>query len=581
MGRLLERMAAAAAARQGLDLLLASAQLECGLSDGSLRASGAEEAGAARAGLLAFSQRAASYYLALGPLPDPAAWGELRGWAGPAGQALSLSAPEGLRYYALEPAGYAQAARQWRHDHPGTPAWVIGLRSMGSLLAPVVAAALAPEGAEALAPPGAVALVPPGAAARAPEGAEARVPQSAEALAPPGAEEIVPRGAAAWPPDGAAPRLLTLRPRGAPDDRTIAAGRALEAAIRRWPGAFLIVDEGPGLSGSSFGGTVAWLAGLGVATERTGLFPSWVPAPGQLSNVYAARAWPRWRCYAAPLLAAPAGATAELSAGRWRRHWRPASPTPVWPQQERRKYLADGGRTLVKFAGFGPYQRQTLECAARLAHAGWAPPLAPEPIGEPGWIRYRTLSARPLPPRPGRRWCEWAGAYLAWRRLELVRGAARPPSATLQEMVRLNAHRLLPHRPPPPDPDPDALAAAPVAVDGRLQRGEWGLGPGGFVKFDATDHADDPFFPGPCDIAWDLAAMGIEFGAPHQAAVVAAYCRHTGETPARLALRLAWHRHAYALFRAAFARFAATQAPAADAAAFIRQSRRYLAALKQ
>lgn len=511
VGALWARMRAAAGARQALDLLAAAAQLECGLSD----------AGAGGEAVTEFSAQAAALYLGLGPLPAREAWRAAWRAAGAPERALSLSALEGLRYYALEPAGYAMAARRWRADHGDTPAWVIGLRSMGSVLAPVAVAALRAGGGVA--------------------------------------------------------RLNTLRPVGAPQDRKVVAGPALVEAIRRWRGAFLIVDEGPGLSGSSFGGTVAWLRGLGVAVERISLLPSWRPSAGQLCNAYAARQWPTWQCYVAAPLPPPAGATIELSAGRWRRRWPAHGGVAVWPQQERRKYLTQGGRVVAKFAGLGAFHRQTRERAGRLAAAAWTPAVDATSTVEPGWLGYRLVRARPLPQRPGRDWCVWAGAYLAWRHRELALGAARPPSEALQAMVAINAARLrvrLPVQPPAA-----ALAAPPVAVDNRLQRWEWGVTRHGYVKFDATDHADDPFFPGPCDIAWDLAAIAIEFGAARGAVVVEAYGRASGESAAQLAPRLAWHRHAYAVFRAAYASFACTQVSGAEAARFAAESRRYRRAL--
>ncbi|MFI5267946.1 MAG: hypothetical protein ACHQ7M_11275, partial [Chloroflexota bacterium] len=95
------------------------------------------------------------------------------------------------------------------------------------------------------------------------------------------------------------------------------------------------------------------------------------------------------------------------------------------------------------------------------------------------------------------------------------------------------------------------------------------------VKFDATDHADDPFFPGPADIAWDLAAIGVEFGQQRGAAVVAEYRRSSGDRGSALRARLAWHGLAYAAFRCGYCRLAAEQAGAAEAEGFRRQGARY------
>ncbi|HVA62229.1 MAG TPA: hypothetical protein VNF74_00785, partial [Terriglobales bacterium] len=104
------------------------------------------------------------------------------------------------------------------------------------------------------------------------------------------------------------------------------------------------------------------------------------------------------------------------------------------------------------------------------------------------------------------------------------------------------------------------------ALDGKMQAVEWGLGERGWVKFDGTDHGDDPFFPGPADIAWDLAAIAVEFGAARGRAVAEAYGRRSGETEAALGPRMRWHGLAYSLFRAAYCGLAATRVEAPDAA---------------
>jgi hypothetical protein len=51
-----------------------------------------------------------------------------------------------------------------------------------------------------------------------------------------------------------------------------------------------------------------------------------------------------------------------------------------------------------------------------------------------------------------------------------------------------------------------------VAVDARMQPHEWIRTGSGFLKTDGVDHFDDHFFPGPQDIAWDVAGFSVEFG---------------------------------------------------------------------
>src|SRR6185312_3094182 len=325
--RPLELWRRAADAHDGFDLLLALAQLECAVSD--CAASWAE----GRQGLLGLSQKAAAAFLGLGPRPGHDDLAAARHWLPPETAPLYLGAWEGLRYYALWPAAYAESARDWMAASVGRqPVWVLGLRSMGSILAPVAAAALAEDGCEV--------------------------------------------------------QMSTLRPTGHPFDRRLCPEERLQAAWRRFKGAFLIVDEGPGLSGSSFAGAMGMLRACGVGEERIALLPGWSPdqkRARELLHREAARRWTSWRQFPAPPLAPPPGAVRDLSGGLWRGVLRERD-APAWPEHERRKFLIDcpltgagprvgGGRAIAKFAGFGPYGRATLERARRLAEAGFGPPV--------------------------------------------------------------------------------------------------------------------------------------------------------------------------------------------------------------
>ena len=76
---------------------------------------------------------------------------------------------------------------------------------------------------------------------------------------------------------------FTVRPRGHPFHRELHLSESLENAIRRhaesW---FLIVDEGPGLSGSSFVSVALKLERLGIPSDRIVLFPSHDPHASRL-----------------------------------------------------------------------------------------------------------------------------------------------------------------------------------------------------------------------------------------------------------------------------------------------------------
>ncbi len=488
----------------GLDALLAAARLECSCAD----------AGGATAGLRQLTLATAQFYLGQRPRPDAETLNAAASLPAPPSPGR-LAALEGIRFYALEPAGYAVAARRWLRDQTPGAVWVLGLRSMGSVLAPVVAAALSASGCPT--------------------------------------------------------RVSTLRPSGAPQDRKLELGARLRASLARWQGAFVIVDEGPGLSGSSFGGSVRGLRALGIGLQRIALLAQWAPDARQsaeLSNPYAAQHWHQWRVYAAAPLPAPAGAVREISAGQWRQALGRHTGVAVWGQHERRKFLCEGGRTLAKFAGLGGYGEATLARARALDRAGWGPRLAEGGCGH-GWIHYCRERTRPLRlPAPG--WCEFAGRYMAWVAAEWRLGGPQPPSSALREMLSQNLERLVGREAPP-----EAPAGSWISLDGRMLAWEWGLTRRGYVKFDGTDHGDDPFFPGPADIAWDLAGLEIELGPCAGQAVRAAYARASGETAAALAPRLAWHRLAYAAFRTGFCLLAATRTAPPEQARFVRLASRY------
>jgi len=403
---------------------------------------------------------------------------------------IEARAPEGYAFYALHPALYAAAARRLP---PGD--WqVIGLRSIGTSLAAVAAAALG------------------------------------------------------------APPPVTVRPVGHPFARTLALAPELEAELAAHAGPFVIVDEGPGLSGSSFGAAADALERLGVARERVAFLPGHggdlgpAASPEHRSRWAAARRpvaafdaviLPQLLAAAEALVGPALSPPEDVSGGRWRE--RLGVSAPAWPAQERRKLLlrTASGTWLLKFAGLGRIGRRKLERARRLHAAGWTP----EPAGlAEGFLVERWFAdARPARPSP-----EALGDYLA------VRAAAPAElgadAATLWAMTRANADEALgPAAAEALDrraPDLVRLAALAPAVetDGRLHRWEWGVRPNGrAIKFDALDHCEAHDLIGAQPIAWDLAGAELELSPAD-----------IERLRARLAVRpelLALHRLAYPAFQ--------------------------------
>jgi hypothetical protein len=434
----------------------------------------------------------------------------------PPSERLAVSDPEGFRYYGLFPQAYIRPARELARGLKSQRACVIGLRTIGSALAPVVAAALEHEDVDV--------------------------------------------------------RLFTVRPRGEPFDRHYRVAVRLTREIAQFDGGFVIVDEGPGLSGSSFTAAANWLLSLGVTRDRITLMPSWNAPAANLVNSEARRDWEQWRKRPAESLAPPAPDATDLSAGKWRGIFPTGAPVAVWPQQERAKFLLSDGQSMLKFAGVGSYAREMYERARQLSACGFAPPVAYE---SDGWLRYRRLAAHPVAGNGhGHSFAEWTGRYLAFIRSHYALGQPQPPSAELQLMTRSNLELLL-RRPAPALP----ADSVPVMLDGHMLPHEFGLVDGALVKFDGVEHGDDHFFPGPADIAWDLAAVEVEFGPEIGVATLDEYVRRSGDTSVRR--RLPWHRVAYTAFRTAWCRFAAERVDEPDRTLFNQQQRRYLTLLSR
>lgn len=361
---------------------------------------------------------------------------------------VGVREPEGYAFYAVYPEAYAEAARAVAW--PAAP-FVIGLRSIGLGLAAQVAEA------------------------------------------------------------SAAAAMVSLRPTGPPFRRTLRLAEPLRARLAAHPGPFAIVDEGPGLSGSSFGAALDLLEDLGVARDRIVVFPSHGGDLGpEASPAHRAR-WHQVRRVVAdfPTLARrrPVGAlfadligpslqVEDLSAGAWRE----GRALPAFPRQERLKFriTTPKGRFLARFAGLGAMGEARSE-RARALHAAGA---APEPLA----LHWGFLLSRWADGEIARPTFDELARYLRLR-------AALPagPGASLDElaeMIRVNAAELgFEVRAEPPRATP-----RPVAIDGRLHAWEWLRTPdGALLKTDALDHCCAHDLVGGQDIAWDVAGAAVEF----------------------------------------------------------------------
>ena len=400
-------------------------------------------------------------------------------------KSVELRLPEGFAFYAVYPEAYVKAAR--RLKLVGRPR-VIGIRSIGTTLGAVVAAAL-----------------------------------------------------------GAAP-ALTVRPFGDPFARQVELPpEALERDAH-----YVIVDEGPGLSGSSFGAVADWLAARGVALERIAFLPSHL---GDLGPHASDAHRLRWKAaqriaaeFDASFLQQRFGALQELtSGGAWRR----------------KKFLATQGgtRVLLKFAGLGAVGERKLEMARALHAAGFSPepfalvrgflaehwcedaqPLGPDdkPVDEIG--RYIGARARLFPASPD------SGASID----ELLTMCRRNIGLAVGDEFASKVDRF----------DAEALPrrVTRVRTDNKMQPEEWlRLNDGRLLKTDALDHHRAHDLIGCQGLEWDVAGAIEEFALGPGEASRLIDAVGTNVDPDLLA----FYRAAYAAFRLGYSELAGDR-PARD-----------------
>lgn len=451
----------------------------------------------------------------------------LSGWRLPAEAELAVKLPEGFAFYALFPEQYALAARQWHAAQSGArrPVLVVGVRSAGTTLSAVVAAELSRLGCPL--------------------------------------------------------RRITLRPGGHPFAREA----ELPAAAVEGVGSALVVDEGPGLSGSSMAAVARALAEAGVNAERIAFLPGHGGEPGSAASEEVREWWqqvPRFHCPLEELrwpegdLGAVLARTTEglspdggpvveaqdLSWGRWRgcalsreAEW-PAAALPL--ERTKCRYRLAGGRSVLwKFeglapvGGWGPSGAERVYARwARLAEGGWTV----APLGTRlGFVAVPWVEGEPCRPEEGspellRRIGQYvaAGAGAPLSDAERVRAHGR-----LRELLYWNTWEALGEELAGvagawADRVGPAPEGEPRYGDGRMAPWEWVREAGGrVVKVDTGGHAEDHTAVGAQSVLWDLAGAVVEWNL---------------ETPGREALlegfgravdweRLAFYEACYAAFR--------------------------------
>ena len=364
---------------------------------------------------------------------------------------LRMSRPEGFCDYAVTPEAYACAAAGFCRAHQPEEAVVVGIRSIGTTLSAVVAAVLRRQ--------------------------YCRVSR------------------------------YTVRPTGHPYHREVSL--PADAASPRGHGWHLVVDEGPGRSGSSFAAVANALHRAGVTAERIVLLPANSPDAGALCSEEGRQAWRTYNRIPASYTVPP--------------FLRDAAE---YPQGRRRKYIRHDGpiRFVARFAGVGPYGLAKLDLAQQLAAESFVP--TPRCLHD-GFLLSDWIDAPSDPPVTAG-FLDHAARYLAFRAALPAPSAPGHSFDDLLELVEVNYTEA--------GLAPPSLAGAraliegqpPSCVDGRLGGGKWLYNGHGYVKLDALDHYDDHFYPGPQDIAYDLAGLIEEFDLDTRAAahLLHAFAQH-------------------------------------------------------
>ncbi|WP_434042742.1 MULTISPECIES: hypothetical protein [Sorangium] len=411
---------------------------------------------------------------------------------------VPTSPPEGFSFYALHPLDFARLAERLASSR--APVRVVGVRSIGTTLSAVTAAALRRRGIRA--------------------------------------------------------DRITVRPTGQPYDRRV----ELAASQRRWvedgiaEGAqFWVTDEGPGFSGSSFLSTGDALTGAGVPRGSIVFLASRAPDPDALVAPDGARRWRSFRAeHVAGVTHVPGDPGEFIGGGQWRRRlYEDESRWPAsWTLMERFKCLSRDGDRILKFEGMGRYGAECLERAHGVFQAGFGP--APRDEGQ-GFASYPWIPGRPLQADDlSAAVLERLAEYCAFRA-----SAFALPSAPVEELIAMARTNFSTEMGKELPGELRLEIARPVLVDGRMDPHEWlRTSSGELFKVDASGHGDDHFLPGPTDIAWDLAAAMIEWRMAPDArrAFLDRYRRRSGDDPER---RLPPYLLAYALLRLGHAAMAA------------------------
>ncbi len=445
---------------------------------------------------------------------------------------VTVKVPEGFAFYTLYPEQYCAAALRWLVDHPileRKSVVVVGVRSIGTTLAAAVSATLRAHG---------------------------------------------------WDVSS-----LTVRPTGHPFQREAYVSPE-QVAGAEWG---LVVDEGPGLSGSSMAAVGQALVRAGLPREKISLLPAHGNEPGNAASEEVRAWWSGTPRYVVPLEEMRFGGLAlaealgvwltsrdesdpviqveDVSGGQWRRLLYRNSST--WPHVcapfERTKYLCttrSGRRVLFKFEGLcgapGDVATTAELVESRLAEGsaqGWTA----EPLGVVnGFIATLWVEGTPLGPED----CSpdllrHMGQYIvavAGPQLNVAQYEAS--TRRLAEMLYWNTWEALGEEVAERTRHGvDDLRASGYSSgsygDGRMAPHEWIRSHDGrLVKADSAGHAWDHTCIGTQPVAWDIAGAMVEWGLDEEGSRTLLQAFYSAGGDAIPPSALAFYRMAYAAFRA-------------------------------
>lgn len=334
---------------------------------------------------------------------------------------------------------------------------------------------------------------------------------------------------------GRSVRRFTVRPTGDPFARVTAftkeqAARCRSAISR--DALFVVVDEGPGLSGSSIASVIQALEELGLSSERMAVAcanrPDHLPmAPESTVSIWQRVRWWAaqdleqmfWQVQVPTLLARHLGTSVtllgDLSWGQWSSRSGQAQPV-LLPQMERRKLLVEieGHQVLAKFIGFGEVGARKARIAAKLSEHGLVPRFRDYAHGLllSDWVAGRT--PRQTSPRERQALISMAAPYYA----HIFRYARSPEHLSTRAQAAtvraIGAAWLATSVFPVLEAYAARADAGGVqAVDGdqRPEAHEWLLAGDTILKCDAADHFLDHTWARSMDICFDLAGFAHEW----------------------------------------------------------------------